>query len=213
MTALVVIAKEPVPGKVKTRLHPDYSYEEAAVLAAALLSDTLATARTVRADRHILFWAGETIPAGAGGFERIAQPEGTLDERLAALFDLMDEPTLLIGMDTPQFSLAHLGGAFPHWPTGVDAMLGPADDGGFWALGMRRPDGDLIRGVAMSRADTGRTQLDRLRSAHLLVSMLPTLMDVDDTTSAHRVAEAAPGGAFASTLRRLDAITGAGAVA
>src|SRR6187402_1022291 len=128
MTALVVIAKEPVPGAVKTRLQPQYSLAEAAALAAALISDTLSTARTVRADRHILYWAGRQLPAGAGGFEIIRQPEGTLDERLAALFDLMDEPTLLIGMDTPQFSLGHLGGAFPSWPGPAGAMFGPAED-------------------------------------------------------------------------------------
>ena len=203
MTALVVIAKAPVPGTVKTRLAPEYTPAEAATLAAALIADTLATARTVRADRHILFWGGEGLPAGAGGFEVIRQGEGTLDERLADLFDLMDEPTLLIGMDTPQFTLAHLGGAFPVWPAGIAAMFGPAEDGGFWALGMREPDGDLIRGVPMSRADTGRRQLQRLHDADLLVAQLPVLLDVDDHASAQRVGGLVPDGAFAAALRRL----------
>lgn len=203
MTALVVIAKEPVPGSVKTRLQPEYTLEEAATLAAALISDTLATARTVRADRHILYWAGGDLPAAAGGFELIRQGDGPLDERLADLFDLMDEPTLLIGMDTPQFTVAHLGGAFPAWPDGIGAMLGPAEDGGFWALGMRDPDGALIRGVPMSRADTGRRQLERLHAADLLVSTLPVLLDVDDHAGARRVGELVLDGAFAAALRRL----------
>jgi glycosyltransferase A (GT-A) superfamily protein (DUF2064 family) len=208
MTALVVIAKDPVPGRVKTRLQPELSLDEAAVVAAALISDTLATARTIRASRHIVFWDGNTPPAGAAGFELIAQPQGSLDERLAALFDLIDEPMVLIGMDTPQFSAQHLGGVFPDWPTGVGAVFGPAEDGGFWALGMREPRGDLIRGVPMSRADTGARQIARLHDAGLLVSALPMLLDVDDFAAATRVAEAAPAGAFAAALRRIASRAG-----
>lgn len=204
MTALVVIAKQPVPGRVKTRLQPEYSADEAATLAAALISDTLATARTVRADRHILFYAGDVLPPGAGAFEVIAQPDGTLGERIGYLFDLMDEPTVLIGMDTPQFSLGHLGGTFPAWPSGVGAVIGPAEDGGWWTLGMRQPDGDMVRGVSTSRADTGQRQLAELHQADLVVSLLPVLLDVDDSASAHRVSDLVPNGAFASTLRRLD---------
>ena len=66
-------------------------------------------------------------------------------------------------MDTPQLTAAHLA---PVLPTGrrttIDAWFGPATDGGFWALGMREPRGDLIRGVPMSRDDTGAQQLRRL---------------------------------------------------
>lgn len=203
MTALVVIAKEPVPGRVKTRLQPELSLGEAATVAASLISDTLATARTLRATRHILFWDGDTLPPGAGGFEVIAQPAGNLDERLAYIFDLVDEPMVLVGMDTPQFSPAHLSTVFPEWPEAIGAVFGPAEDGGFWAIGMREPRGDLIRDVPMSRADSGARQLGRLHDAALLVSILPTLLDVDDFASAERVASLMPGGAFRSAWNRL----------
>ena len=107
--------------------------EGAATIAAASLADTLAAARQVPADRRILYLRrrpGATSPHV--GFEVIAQPDGSLDERLAAIFDRLDEPTLLIGMDTPQLRTGDL-----RWPAGTDAVVGLADDGGFWALGMR----------------------------------------------------------------------------
>ena len=89
------------------------------------------------------------------------------------------------------------------WPADVDAWFGPATDGGFWALGLARPDGDLLRGVPMSRADTGRIQLKRLQDAGLRVRQLAALEDVDTFENAVSVANAAPNGKFARTLARM----------
>jgi glycosyltransferase A (GT-A) superfamily protein (DUF2064 family) len=125
---------------------------------------------------------------------------GGLDERLGAIFDGCTEPAVLIGMDTPQVSASILAPVFAEWPHDVDAWFGPAADGGFWALALRHPDGDLIRGVPMSESFTGARQLDRLRSAGLRVRMLPTLTDVDHIDDAYRVADLAPNGGFAATL-------------
>ncbi|WP_243064489.1 DUF2064 domain-containing protein [Humibacter sp. RRB41] len=181
MTALVVIAKECVEGKVKTRLNPPLTLAEAADVARASLAVTLRTSNTVPASRRILFFDGRVseVPAEAAGYEVINQPAGTLDRRLGHLFDLMDEPTVLIGMDTPQLAMADFEGAFEHWPDGADALFGPALDGGFWALGLRSPQGSLVRGVAMSRPDTGALQRARLQEAGLNVRDLRTLRDID----------------------------------
>jgi glycosyltransferase A (GT-A) superfamily protein (DUF2064 family) len=205
MTALVVIAKECLPGRVKTRLHPALSFEQAAELAAASLDDTLAVALALPATRHILAFDGVTPPRTAAGFEILPQVTGGLDERLAAIFDSLDEPTVLIGMDTPQVSAELLAPVFSDWSATTDAWLGFADDGGFWALALATPRGglrrgDLIRGVPMSRDDTGARQLDRLTEAGLRVRQLPVLTDVDTIADAHRVAATAPGGSFARTL-------------
>ena len=134
MTAIVVIAKECLPGRVKTRLHPPLSLEQAAELAAASLDDTIEAVRNIPADRRILFFDGDTPPASADGFEIMPQPAGTLDERLAALFDTLDEPTVLVGMDTPQLRPGDV-----RWPDSGDVVFGPALDGGYWAIGMREP--------------------------------------------------------------------------
>jgi glycosyltransferase A (GT-A) superfamily protein (DUF2064 family) len=198
-TTLVVIAKETLPGKVKTRLHPPLSLEDAATLAAASITDTLAAMASLPASRRILLFDGVVPPAGSGEYEVVPQVSGDLDERLAAIFDACSGPTILIGMDTPQVTAALLAPAFGDWH-GVDAFFGPASDGGFWALGLSEPRGDLIRGVPMSRDDTGRIQLERLLEAGLSVEMLPELTDVDTYADAVAVAELAPHGTFARTL-------------
>lgn len=206
MTTLIVIAKECLPGKVKTRLHPPLSLEQAAELAAASLDDTLTAVAVLPATRRVLAFDGTVAPAAASGYDVVPQVAGGLDERLGAIFDGCNEPAVLIGMDTPQVSADVLAPLFAAWPDDVDAWFGPAADGGFWALGLRHPDGDLIRGVPMSRSDTGALQLARLRAAGLRVSLLPTLTDVDHIEDAHRVAAIAPNGRFAATLAGFGAV-------
>lgn len=207
MTTLVVIAKEPLPGKAKTRLHPPLSLEQAADIAAASIDDTLRAMRSVPATRRILLFDGARTPAGSENYEVIPQVTGDLDVRLGAIFDRCSGPTLLIGMDTPQVTAEHLAPAFRDWPDSVDAWFGPASDGGWWALGMREPRGDLIRGIATSRDDTGAVQFKRLVDAGLTVGMLPTLTDVDTIDTAHEVAEAAPNTRFAATLHEFAAVS------
>jgi len=206
MTTLIVIAKETIPGKVKTRLHPPLSLEQAAILAAASISDTLAAVEPLNTSRRILLFDGVKAPIGSAGYDLIPQVEGGLDERLAAIFDEVTGPTVLIGMDTPQIALTDLSEAFP-WPNDVDAFFGPANDGGFWALGLAEPRGDLIRGVPMSRDDTGRIQLQRLFDADLRVKLLPKLTDVDTIADAHVAAAIAPGSLFASMLSHFTAVS------
>jgi glycosyltransferase A (GT-A) superfamily protein (DUF2064 family) len=191
MTALVVIAKECVAGKAKTRLHPPLTLDEAAQVARLSLVATLSTGRSVPASRRILFFDGDvaSLAGEANGYEVLRQPPGSLDERLAHVFDLVDEPAVLLGMDTPQVAPEHLGGVFPDWPGSVDAVFGPATDGGFWALGLRRPKGSLISGVPMSRPDTGALQLERLLAAGLVVHELPTLRDIDTVDDLEDVTE------------------------
>lgn len=200
MTTLIVIAKEPVPGRVKTRLTPTLSYEQAAAVAAASIADTVATANSVPATRRVLAFDGINAPRGTEGWDVIHQVDGTLDLRLGAIFDECEGPALLIGMDTPQVRAHHLAEAFTAWPSDVDAWFGPATDGGFWALGLAHPDGDLIRGVPMSQDDTGLKQLARLHDAGLRVRLLPPLTDVDTIENAREVARLVPGGHFAATL-------------
>lgn len=205
MTSVVVIAKACVPGRVKTRLTPPFDPEDAARLAAAALEDTLDVVAGLPVSRRVLFFEGGDVPQAAAGFDVLPQPPGSLDERLAWLFDAMSEPTLLLGMDTPQVSVAHVEPALG-MRGGPDCWFGPAEDGGFWALGMREPRGDVIRGVPMSRADTGARQLQRLRAAGFDVGMLPVLVDVDTVVEAVVVADAAPRTRFARRYRALTRV-------
>ncbi|MEU0298146.1 DUF2064 domain-containing protein [Streptomyces sp. NPDC006175] len=203
-TTLLVIAKEPVPGRVKTRLTPPFSPGEAAELAAAALEDTLRTGLTLPALRRVLVLEGRPGPWTPPGYDVLPQSAGTLDERIAAAFGTCTGPALLIGMDTPQIAPSLLAPALaPGGWDGCDAWFGPAVDGGFWALGLAAPDPGLVRGVPMSRPDTGAIQRARLTGAGLTVRNLPPLRDVDTAEDALHVAAAAPDGLFASALSRL----------
>jgi glycosyltransferase A (GT-A) superfamily protein (DUF2064 family) len=198
MTTVIVLAKECVPGRVKTRLTPPFSPEEAAALAAASLADTLEAAGRVEADRHLLWFDG-AAPRGTG-FDVVQQPSGGLDRRIAAAFEATTDRAVLVGMDTPQLDPAVLQAVLDD--EDADAWFGPAADGGWWALGLdpghRR--GDLIRGTPMSTDVTGASQLLRLSAAGLRVRRLPTLTDVDHVEEAFTVAEAAPESRFAALL-------------
>lgn len=196
---VVVMAKECVPGRVKTRLHPPFGLDQAARIAQAALDDTLAAVSQVDA-RRVLCVQGEVREVA--GFEQIAQVDGDLDERIAAVLDAIDTPVLLIGMDTPQVDPVLLQRALDSWAPDTDAWFGPATDGGFWLLGLRSARdlpaaargnrGDLVRGIPMSRDDTGARQRARLVGAGLRVADLPALTDIDDHDSLRNVATALP---------------------
>jgi hypothetical protein len=192
---------------VKTRLTPPFSPAEAAALAEAALSDTLDAVRGTRVVRRVLALAGEPGEwLGDGdGFEIIAQRGAGLDERItAAMWDAysgLPVPTVLIGMDTPQVTPGLLEDAVaPLACAEADAAFGAAEDGGFWILGLRRPDPGLMLGVPMSEPVTGRAQLVRLTQAGLRVHLAPELVDVDTFTDAARVARQVPASRFATTL-------------
>jgi glycosyltransferase A (GT-A) superfamily protein (DUF2064 family) len=201
---LLVIAKEPVPGRVKTRLTPPYTPQEAAALAEASLSDTLHAVLQVPARRRVLVLDGQPGPWLPRGFDVVPQVSGGLDERIVGAFAVCDDaPTLLVGMDTPQLTeelLADVG------EDGHDAWFGPAADGGFWALGLADPShaGSLVRGVPMSTDYTGAIQRRRLVDAGLSVRDLPLLRDVDTAADASSVAGLCPPGSrFAAMLASL----------
>jgi rSAM/selenodomain-associated transferase 1 len=203
---LIVLAKSPRPGRCKTRLAPPLTLEGAARVARAALSDTLEAVLACPAEAHVLALDGppeDWIPAA---FRTIPQRGGGLDERLAAAFVDTGGPALLIGMDTPQVTPGLLADAIAALEApGTDAVIGPALDGGYWAVGLRRADPELFHGVAMSRADTFELQLARLRTAGLVVGLLAPLRDVDRIDDAIAVAQLAPRSRFAIELEALAA--------
>jgi glycosyltransferase A (GT-A) superfamily protein (DUF2064 family) len=206
---LLVIAKEPVPGRVKTRLTPPYSPAEAAALAHAALADTLdavVEACRGRRIRPVVVLDGRPGPWLPPGVEVVEQAGGPFDERLAAAFDAAaGEPALLIGMDTPQVRPDVLAGACEALAGPADAVFGRAVDGGWWALGLRRPGGALLRGIPTSTPHTGAAQRARLHAQALTVVDLPELRDVDTAADVEPVARLAPGTRFAALASRQTA--------
>jgi hypothetical protein len=215
MTAvqLLVVAKPPVPGAVKTRLCPPCSPHQAARVAAAALADTLDAVTAAPASRRTLVLGGT---AGRGrGRGRYAAPAGwrVVPQRGDGLAERLlhgyadtarpDTASLLVGMDTPQLTPGLLADAAAALTAdGVDAVLGLAEDGGWWALGLRDPGhAEVLRGVPMSTPHTGAATVEALRSCGLAVGALPVLRDVDTAADAWAVAaHCPPGGRFARAV-------------
>lgn len=202
---VLVLAKAPRAGRVKTRLQTRFSPREAAALARAALLDTLDVVQRYDVARRVLVLDGEPGPWAPLGFEVHRQVDGDLAERIAAAFEAVlpgGGPALLVGMDTPQLDPLLLD---VDW-SGTDAVLGLCEDGGYWAIGLRSAHPRAVRGVAMSRADTGREQLARLRGLGLRVRLLPTLRDVDTPDDADAVARLVPHSRFGRLHARLTAM-------
>lgn len=208
---LIVLAKAPVPGLSKTRLCPPCTPVQAAAVAEAALADTLAAAVDVAGVRPVLVLDGPPGPWLPAGIEVIPQRGGALDERIAAAFDDCGGPALLIGMDTPQVTAALLRRCVDAlMAPGVDAALGPALDGGWWAAGLRRPDRRAFFGVPMSTGQTCAVQRRRFASLGLQVAELPALSDVDvwedalsvsmSVSASMSVSGETAGGRFAATV-------------
>jgi rSAM/selenodomain-associated transferase 1 len=201
--ALLVLAKEPVAGRVKTRLCPPCTYAEAARLARAALEDTLAACDAAPARRRVLVLdgrPGDWLPAG---WDVIPQRGDGLAERLTAAFADAGGPAFLIGMDTPHVGAELLGDGLAALE-GADAAFGPAVDGGYWAIGLREPDPAVFARVPMSRIYTGAMQRARLAALGLRTVDLPSLRDVDDMAAARVAAAAAPDGRFAAELAAIE---------
>lgn len=202
---ILVIAKAPAPGVTKTRLCPPCSPEQAADVARAALEDTLATVASTPALGRTVVLEGRPGGWVPGGFDVVPQRGSGLAERLEAAFEDRPEPALLIGMDTPQVTSTQLEQASECLLTpGVDAVLGPTRDGGYWAVGLKRGCRGAFTGVPMSTDVTAVRQRRRLEQLGLTVATLPPLRDVDYWDDARAVAHAIPGSRTAHAVARIE---------
>lgn len=203
---VLVMAKEPVPGRVKTRLSPPCTPSQAAEIAAAALADTLDAACASGADEVIVALDGAPGPWLPPGVRVVQQIDSSFDRRLAAAWATTDGPGIQIGMDTPQVTGALLGDAMTSLTAGADdAVLGLAADGGWWAVGLHEADERVFLDVPMSTDHTGADQRARLESLGCRVGALPELVDVDHFPEALAVADLAPHGRFADVVRTVAA--------
>ncbi|MFZ0040444.1 MAG: TIGR04282 family arsenosugar biosynthesis glycosyltransferase [Solirubrobacteraceae bacterium] len=200
--SLLVIAKDPRPGEVKTRLCPPCSPTQAARLAEAALHDTLDVVARTPAARRVLVLDGDDCRWRRPGLEIVAQRGADLSERLGHAFMDVAGPALLVGMDTPQLTTELLTEGV-HALTGFDAVLGPALDGGYWSVGLHRAHQDAFRGIPMSTDWTLDHQRRRFRSLGLATYEQPALRDVDTIADAHAVAAEALGSRFARALAEI----------
>jgi uncharacterized protein len=216
---VLVMAKAPVPGEVKTRLGAHVGNEAAAELAAACVLDTLDVCEAVfldRESRHIAL-AGDLGRAirSAELCERLdmwtlhAQRGDGFAERLThAHTDVSratGRPVVQIGMDTPHLPSADLALVAERIGDGNDAVLGPATDGGWWVLALTDPRfAESLRHVEMSTEHTYVDTRKALQAVGARVATAGTLHDVDTAEDAELAAAAAPGTRFARQWSRLS---------
>lgn len=210
-----MVAKAPVAGRAKTRLSPPATAREAAGIAAAALLDTLDATRpwsTVVALTGSLDEAERSaeLRAALARCRVVPQRGATFAARLVAAHADAggDGAVLQVGMDTPQLTTAGIDDALRALAE-ADAVLGPACDGGWWALGLHDPrHAQVLAGVPMSTSDTGELTSRALRDAGLRVTLLPAMSDVDTMDDAERVAALVPHSRFAVAVAQVRAVAG-----
>ncbi len=191
------MVKEPAPGRVKTRLCPPLTPKQAADLYACFLLDKMAQVRRVRAAAPYLAYT----PREAEGFFRdlsgdtfslVPQEGKDLGDRLGHLTTRLltagHPGVVIIDSDTPNLPDQYLTDAVECMGNGrADAVFGPAEDGGYYLVGLRFPAPALFQGVAWSTAVVLKQTLSKAASTGLRVHLLLRWFDVDTGTDLERL--------------------------
>lgn len=183
--AVAILAKAPVPGSVKTRLIPALGADGAAALQERLIERAVATAQAA-AVGPVTVWttpaAAHPYFAAAAARGRVAlapQPDGDLGARMLAACAAACGPVIVIGTDCPALTPSHLREAARELRDGTDAVVIPAQDGGYVLIGSRRPQPALFDGMAWG-TDTVMAETRRRLARLALAWREPALLwDVD----------------------------------
>ena len=186
--AVVLMAKAPVAGRVKTRLCPPLVPRESAALYACMLEDTAGEVSTLsRVRRYLFLDPPEATDSLRGqpfsGFERIPQRGRDLGDRMrdaaVTAFRRGARRVVIVGADCPSLSAGTIRKAFLELSTGASVVFGPSQDGGYYLVGLSSPDERLFRGFRWSTAEVLRNAAARCRILSAPFSFLPPGRDVD----------------------------------
>ena len=196
--ALIIFAKQPAPGRVKTRLSPPLTMEEGAELYSCMLRDTIAMAGGLP-DLHLTIHhqddpgAADYFAALAPGVESYPQVGNDLGERMqnafVRLFRKGFRKVAVIGSDSPDLPGEYVLRAYEMIDGGADAVFGPAEDGGYYLLAMERLWQELFSDLPWSSGKLLRASLDRADEAGIRVSLLPGWYDMDTCEDLMRAIE------------------------
>lgn len=187
--ALLLVAKAPAAGRVKTRLAADgFGEERVTELASAFLEDSCALlAHPLLPARVVLALDGDpaALPAATRYLPVVAQGDGDLGQRLTDLFAAQfaipgTRCVCAIGSDTPHLPLAFLVEAFSRLASpDTDIVWGPTEDGGYYLVGTNRPTPEIFRDIPWSGSDVLAVSRERARSAAMRDALLPPWYDID----------------------------------
>lgn len=193
--ALIVVAKQPEPGKTKTRLSPPLSPEQASALYECFLRDTLDQMRQVDEALRVIAY----LPVEAEGhflqlapdFQLTPQDGHNLGVRLDNALTLYlsrgYERVVIMDSDSPTLPSSYLSQAFNVLADGAEVTLGPCEDGGYYLIGMKQSLPRLLREVRMSTPTVAADTIALANEQGLRVGLLPTWYDVDDAASLARL--------------------------
>jgi rSAM/selenodomain-associated transferase 1 len=194
--AIAVLAKAPVPGFAKTRLAPALGDVGAAALQERLTALAVATACEAGIG-PVTLWATPDVahPSFAALARRhpvalALQPDGDLGTRMLAAIEAVKGPALVIGTDCPALAAHHLQIAAAHLRNGIDAVLIPADDGGYVLIGMRHPQPALFTGIAWSTDSVAAETRGRMARLGLSWREPARLWDIDQPEDLERLTAA-----------------------
>jgi rSAM/selenodomain-associated transferase 1 len=195
-TAVAIMAKAPRPGEVKTRLAAALGATQAADLYRCFLLDGIEQVRALEAASLVIAYApadgrGE-VERLAPGFTPVPQEGADLGARLANLFERLlangHEAALVVGSDLPTLPAAFLRQALALVGTpGVDVVLGPSEDGGYYLIGLRVLHRSLFEGIAWSTPAVLAGTIERAEAAGLRTACLPPWFDVDTPEDLERL--------------------------
>ncbi len=183
--AVIIFVKTPVLGKVKTRLAATIGDEKALDIYLQLLSHTLLSVKEIMADVFVYF--SDTIDENIFEFENIffkkVQTGHNLGERMQhafeEVFDLWYDNIVIIGTDCSGIDLNLLDESFEVLDN-ADVVIGPAADGGYYLLGMKKLYPKLFQNINWSTASVLSSTIDSCKVQNLTHLLLPILHDIDE---------------------------------
>ncbi|WP_282001486.1 TIGR04282 family arsenosugar biosynthesis glycosyltransferase [Geotalea uraniireducens] len=201
--ALLVFAKRPTPGRVKTRLVPPLSPENAAELYARMQLDIFAkVGHLAGVDSFVCYdpadGAAEYFATNVRTARLFPQAGANLGERMANAFSQVFQrgyqSVAIIGTDSPDLPAAFIEEAYARLARpAVDAVFGPSEDGGYYLLAMKRLLPELFAAIPWSTDAVLARSLARAAAAGIAVELLPAWYDVDEAADLHRPGLVAPG--------------------
>ncbi len=193
--AVVIAAKPPVPGKVKTRLSPPLSLDQSAQLYECFLVDTINTVAAIKGvDRFIAFYpevptkglsfanvnsfSGSSQNELLTDFTLITQKGIDLGERLISVFERLFssgyDSVTVVGSDSPNLPVAFIKRSLNNLKkSNVDVTLGPCKDGGYYLIGLKAFYGDIFREIPWSTSSVFDETIEKIKKLGLGVSVLP----------------------------------------
>lgn len=209
---VVVLAKAPVVGRVKTRLVPALRGQEAADLYRALLLDTLEAVEPAAAETIVTYTPPDAKAHLANllgpGRRLVSQGPGDLGARLAHVFERFCDGrrlVLAVGSDCPGLTRARIGETAAAIGR-ADVVIGPTVDGGYYLIGMRRPHPTLFADIPWSTGGVLEATKERIAAAGLEAVWLPVERDVDTPADLFELMAGASAGRLSEVYPRTSAV-------